>query len=59
MNRLRDFVPDALDLVADLEFFSLEGNDGDVVGGGVRDGVGELIFQGLMLPLELRKMRLN
>jgi hypothetical protein len=52
-------VPEPLNLVLDLQFFSLEFRDLKVVGGGVGERFVDLVFQRLVPFFEFRKMRFN
>jgi hypothetical protein len=52
-------VPEPLDLVLHVQFFSLEFRDLKVVGGGVGERFVDLVFQRLVPFFEFRKMRFN
>ena len=47
------------DLVLDQELFSLEFHHLEIVDGGVGLAIVDLLFEGLMLLFEFRKMRLH
>jgi len=52
-------VPEPLDLVLDVQFFSLEFRNVKVVGGGVGERFVEFLFQRVVPFFEFRKMRFN
>jgi hypothetical protein len=52
-------VPQPLDLVLDVQFFSLEFRNLKVVGGGVSERLVDFLFERLVPLLEFRKMRFN
>ena len=52
-------VPQSLDLVLDVQFFSLEFCNLKVVGGGMGERVVDFLFQRLVPFFEFRKMRFN
>ena len=52
-------VPQPLNFVLDLQFFSLEFRNLKIVGGGVGERFVDLVFQRLVPFFEFRKMRFN
>ena len=52
-------VPDALDLILDMQFSTLEFGNLKVVGGGVGERFVEFLFKRLVPFFEFRKMRFN
>ena len=52
-------VPDSLDLVLDVQFFTLEFRNLKVVCGGVGERFVDFLFERLVSFFELRKMRFN
>ncbi len=52
-------VPEPLDLVLDLQFFSLEFRNLKIVGGGVGERFVDFVFERLVPFFEFRKMRFN
>ena len=59
MYRVRRLVLKARDFVLHLQLAALQIGDREIVGRRMSDGLGDFVFEGLMLPFQLRKMRLN
>jgi hypothetical protein len=51
--------PQSFDLVLDQQHATLQFRDSEIVSRWMRYCVGDLVFEGLMLPLKFRKMRLD
>jgi hypothetical protein len=59
VNARVGFVLQAGDFILHLQLATLQFRDRHVVDRGVRHGVGQLLFQRLVLPFQFRKMRLD